>query len=219
MKDLCQNTIYCPLCQSKKVQPYHRDGKREYIHCLSCELVFVPSLYWLAAVDERAVYDLHENAADDPGYRKFLSRLTTPLLERLRPNQSGLDFGCGPGPTLSILMEEQGHSVVLYDPFYAKNPEVFKSDYDFICATEVVEHLHNPNRVFSDLFTMVRPGGWLGIMTKLVTGHENFCNWHYIRDMTHICFYHKKTFIYLAERFDAKLSFIGKDVILFQNHE
>jgi 16S rRNA G1207 methylase RsmC len=36
-----------------------------------------------------------------------------------------LDFGCGPGPTLSILLAEQGQQVDLYDPFYHDDPSVF----------------------------------------------------------------------------------------------
>jgi len=182
-------------------------------------LIFVPARYWLNAEDERATYDLHENVAHDPKYRNFLSRLTMPLLEKLRPHQNGLDFGCGPGPALSIILEEHGHHVELYDPFYANNPSVFNTTYDFICATEVVEHLRDPNQVFTTLFTLLKKGGWLGVMTKLVSDHHTFSNWHYIRDMTHICFYHRNTFVYLAQRFNAKLTFIGQDVMLFHTQE
>ena len=118
-----------------------------------------------------------------------------------------------------MMMAEQGHHVELYDPFYADNPSVFNTRYDFICATEVVEHLRDPNQVFTTLFTLVKPGGWLGVMTKLVSDHHTFSKWHYIRDMTHICFYHQNTFVYLAQRFNAKLTFIGQDVMLFHAHE
>ncbi len=170
--------------------------------------------YWLSAEDERATYDLHENNALDQGYRQFLSRLSTPLLEKLDSKQKGLDFGCGPGPTLSLLLEERGHQVDLYDPFYYNDPLVFYKNYDFICATEVVEHLHDPNKEFAELFKMLKRGGWLGIMTKLVIDAQAFSQWHYIRDMTHICFYSRSTFEYLARHFNSKLNFISNDVIL-----
>ncbi|MCP4338456.1 MAG: class I SAM-dependent methyltransferase, partial [Desulfobulbaceae bacterium] len=155
--------------------------------------------------------------AQDLGYRQFLSRLSTPLLEKLEKpagKKRGLDFGCGPGPTLSTLFEEQGYQMDLYDPFYYNDPEVFEKKYDFICATEVVEHLADPDREFAALFSMLKQGGWLGIMTKLVIDRHAFTNWHYIRDMTHICFYSKSTFNYLAERFKAELCFVAQDVIL-----
>ena len=44
------------------------------------------------------------------------------------------------------MFEEMGHTVALYDYFYANDPFVLHHLYDFITATEVVEHLHNPAR-------------------------------------------------------------------------
>ena len=205
---------HCPLCGSDEVNSFHKDKKRIYLRCLYCELVFVPKRYWLSTEDERATYDLHENDAQDQGYRQFLARLSRPLVQKLDSNQKGLDFGCGPGPTLSALLEEHGQLVDLYDPFYYNDPSVFHNHYDFITATEVVEHLHDPKREFAALFKMLKRGGWLGIMTKLVTDEHAFRQWHYIRDMTHICFYSRRTFEYLAQRFNASLNVVAKDVIL-----
>ena len=205
---------HCPLCRRDDADPIYEDHHRIYLRCLHCRLVFVPRGYWLSADDERATYDLHENDPKDSGYRRFLSRLCTPLVERLEANQKGLDFGCGPGPTLSVLLEAQGHRVDLYDPFFFNDPSVFAKTYDFICATEVVEHLHHPEREFTALFTVLKRGGWLGVMTKLLTDEHAFRQWHYIRDMTHVCFYSHSTFEYIAQRFRADLEFVGKDVIL-----
>ena len=63
---------------------------------------------------------------------------------------------------------------------------------------------------------MLRRDGWLGIMTKLVLDKTAFCKWHYILDMTHICFYSRSTFEYLAKLFNAELEFVENDVILFK---
>ena len=207
------------MCKSAAIEPYHKDAVRSYLRCTSCQLIFVPTRYWLSLGEERATYDLHENDVNDPGYRRFLSRFAAPLVERLQPGQQGLDFGCGPGPALANMLEEQGHPMELYDPFYADNPSVFTRTYDFICATEVVEHLRDPGQAFDSLFGLLKPGGILGIMTKLATDKSAFANWHYIRDMTHICFYHRDTFVYLARRFDAELTFSAKDVILLQSEK
>ncbi len=206
----------CPLCSSLDIAPFFEDKRRAYIRCCDCKLVFVPKCYWLNRADEKAVYDLHENDAQDQGYRQFLSRLSRPLLERLEPKQKGLDFGCGPDPTLSCLLEEQGHQIDLYDPLYFNNSSVFSKHYDFICSTEVVEHLHNPNEDWNTLFKMLKQDGWLGIMTKLVADKQAFSRWHYIHDMTHICFYSRETFDYLAQRFNVEPIFVAKDVILFR---
>jgi len=207
----------CPLCESSECEPYFEDANRAYLRCGSCRLIFVPPTFWLSDAEEKAEYDLHENTTDDPGYRNFLSRLTVPMLEKLGAEKRGLDFGCGPGPMLSVMLEEQGHRVELYDPFYANDPSLLEAEYDFICATEVAEHLSDPQKEFSTLFSCLKPGGWLGIMTKLTRDDRDaFANWHYIRDRTHIAFYHRETFSWMAQCFNAEEIFIGSDVILMK---
>lgn len=210
------DNIFCPLCSSLNTGLFFRDNKRRYMKCRHCCLIFVPEPYWLSRKQEKAVYDRHQNDPSDSGYRRFLSRLSKPLAERIQPGQKGLDFGCGPGPTLSVMLEEEGHLVTLYDPFYHNQVSVFDQTYDFITSTEVVEHLHTPAQTFDTMFGMLRPGGWLGLMTKLATDKEAFTKWHYIRDMTHVCFYSRPTFSYLAERFNVGLTIIGADVILLK---
>ena len=206
----------CPLCNSKNIDPFYENPQRHFWQCQQCSLVFVPSLYWLSPEAEKAEYDLHQNDPADPGYRKFLARFTSPLLKKLPPQQTGLDFGCGPGPALAKLLEEQGHQLELFDIYYRNDPAVLTKKYDFICATEVVEHLRDPAKELTTLFSILKPGGWLGLMTKLVRDQAAFGNWHYIRDLTHICFYSQQTFEYLAKQWGAELHFAASDVILLR---
>jgi len=209
-------TESCPLCYNNGAESFFADKVRSYLRCQQCRLVFVPHQYWLSATEEKASYDLHENDVNDPGYRKFLSRLVVPLQEKLPTSQRGLDFGCGPGPALAELFREYGHQVDLFDCFYHNDKTVFSNSYDFICATEVIEHLRSPAEEFTRLFSVLKSGGWLGIMTKQVSDRDAFSRWHYIRDLTHICFYSPATFEYLAARFDANFELLGDDVILFR---
>lgn len=211
MEDTC-----CPLCSGKRISPYHRDKSRPYHRCGTCELVFVPAAYHLPADKEKQRYDLHTNNPDDPGYRRFLSRLFLPLNRRLSPGSFGLDFGCGPGPTLSVMFAEAGHRMALYDPFYADDPAVFDQSYDFVTATEVVEHLRVPGKELPRLFHLLKPGGYLGIMTQMVIRREAFETWRYIDDDTHIAFFSRPTFKWLAMRLGAELTFAEKDVVLFR---
>jgi hypothetical protein len=206
----------CPLCAGAEVADYHRDQRRAYLQCLDCQLVFVPQRFHLSADQEKAEYDLHENDPRDPDYRSFLNRLAEPLLERLEPQSQGLDFGCGPGPCLSLMLEESGHSVALYDLYYANYPALFKVQYDFITATEVVEHLVRPLVELETLWGLLKPGGQLAMMTKLVAGPEKFASWHYKSDPTHISFFYEATFNYLGERWGSAPEFIGADVIIFK---
>ena len=214
----------CPLCRSPELTHFYSDQRRHYLLCQCCHLISVPDRFHLVAEDEKAQYDLHQNSPDDSGYRKFLSRLADPLLSRLEPNSVGLDFGSGPGPCLSLMMEEMGHTVSLYDLYYADNAAVFERQYQFITATEVVEHLASPGRELQRLWNLLLPGGYLGLMTKLVEstdkeGRDRFAGWHYKIDPTHISFFSEATFYYLGRQWGSTPQFIGADVIIFQKKQ
>lgn len=205
----------CPLCRVEDAILYHRDKRRSYFHCNNCSLVFVPSEYHLSSIEEKAEYDLHQNDSGDRGYRKFLSRLADPLLERIKQGQRGLDFGCGPGPTLSVMFEEAGFSMGIYDPVYFNDLTVLQKRYDFITSTEVVEHFRDPQQMFFTLFNMVKPGGILAIMTKMVISEDAFKKWHYTHDLTHISFFSRNTFEFIARKYSAELEFVDSDVLFF----
>lgn len=206
----------CPLCHNHSIDAYFTDSRRTYLQCQRCALVFVDPSQRLDAKAEKAQYDLHNNDPLDQGYRRFLERIAQPLNERLESNSQGLDFGCGPGPTLSLMLEERGHSVNLYDYYYYPEHSVLEQQYDFITATEVIEHLYHPDQIWQQWLNLVKPGGWIGLMTKMVIDVEAFAGWHYKNDITHVIFFSRETFRYLAERDQLKLEFIGKDVILLR---
>lgn len=209
--------VRCPLCGNHRLGAYHEDRLRPYLQCARCELVFVEPGYRPSLDRERAEYDLHRNAVDDPGYRRFLSRLAGPLLAHVQPGAMGLDFGCGPGPALAAMLEEAGHSVALYDPYYYPDSSVLVPAYDFICATEVVEHLHHPGEVLAQLWQLLVPGGVLGIMTKLVRDRAAFAGWHYKNDITHVSFFSRATWAWWAGAHNARLDIRGADVILLHH--
>jgi len=209
-------SLACPLCGTVGPALYYRDLARSYWQCARCALVFVPPAERLDLAAERAHYDTHRNDPDDSGYRRFLGRLAEPLIARLPANAAGLDFGCGPGPALAAMLRERGLSVRLFDPFYAPDESVWSRSYDFITATEVLEHLHAPARELDRLFSAVRPGGWLGVMTRPIKAPPALANWRYIRDLTHVCFYARQTFDYIGERWGAAVEVIEEDVVLLR---
>ena len=79
-----------------------------------------------------------------------------------------------------------------------------------------MEHLANPRQELDRLWSLIRPGGYLGLMTKLVTDQQSFACWHYKNDPTHISFFSVATFNYLAELWNANIEFIGADVIILR---
>lgn len=209
----------CPLCAESEIVDFWHDRHRNYLQCSRCLLVFVPEKQHLSVEAEKVEYDLHQNSPNDKKYRGFLGRLASPLQERLRPGSIGLDFGCGSGPTISLMLNEGAHQTAVYDPIYFPDDKVFDRKYDFITATEVVEHLRSPGRELDRLWLSIRGGGWLGIMTKLVIDREAFSTWHYKNDLTHICFFSRQTFRWWAEKYNAALVFVEKDVVLFRKQQ
>ncbi len=215
---------FCILCNSTDIQHFYKDTSEhyasDYYQCQNCRLIFAPPKDRPSRDDEFARYETHENDPKDEGYRNFLGQLFHPLSELLEPKSKGLDFGSGPGPTLNLMFEEEGHSMRIYDSFYDDDSSVFEETYDFITATEVVEHLFHPGKELEQLWSCLRPGGYLGIMTKIAQDDkEFFANWHYRLDLTHVTFYTKDTFRWLANHWDAHLSFPADRVIIFQEKQ
>ena len=209
----------CPLCASADGELWCADMRRSYQRCGNCRLIWVPPRFHLSMKAEKAEYDLHQNSPDDQDYRGFLSRLFDPMNRQIAANSHGLDFGCGPGPTLSVMFEEAGHDVDLYDPFYADVQNVLRRRYDFVTASEVVEHFRDPPTGLARLWQCVRDGGVLGIMTKRPTTQSTFANWHYKNDLTHVSFYSDETFCWLANCWGAELEIVGADVVLFKRRD
>ena len=210
------NNIACPLCKTTNSSKFYKEKFREYLRCLSCDFIFVPKMYHLSDAVEKSRYDTHNNDPNDHRYRHFLSQLLVPLLERIQQKSNGLDFGSGPGPTLSLMLEECGHSVDLYDKFYANDISVFEKKYDFITATEVVEHLCEPMAEISRLIEMLNNQGHLAVMTQILTPQIDFSSWYYKNDPSHIGFFTKKSLSFLARYLNIEVYFISERVVFFK---
>ena len=209
-------TTACVLCGGTATE-WFTDSWRHYYLCIRCQLVHVPYWQHLSITDEKAQYDLHENSVDDPQYRHFLKRLTDPLQVRVSPPARGLDFGCGPGPALAAMLREAGFPMACYDPFYWPDHQLLEEHYQFITATEVVEHLVRPGDELTHLWSLLEPEGWLAIMTSWLPNRQDFAQWHYRRDPTHICFFSRDTFHWLAEHWHARsIEFPVDNVVLIQ---
>lgn len=209
----------CPLCGIDKIALFAVDKRRSYYRCSECGLVFVDKREFLSELEEKNVYDQHQNHSGDAGYRTFLSRLFDPMLESIDAGDHGLDFGSGPGPTLSLMFEEAGYPMAIFDHFYANDASVWEHSYDFISATEVVEHLHRPRVELDRLWSHLKCGGVFGVMTKMVRDAAAFSQWHYKNDPTHVCFFASHTFEWLAHHWQADVEFIGADVVIFRKHQ
>ncbi len=208
--------MVCPVCRAGDVRAFATVAARRYRRCGRCCATFLDPAQRPDTATERAHYLTHENDAADPGYRRFAARLAAPLAARLRPGARVLDFGCGPSSALAALLTEAGHEVVGYDPLFAPDPAPLAGVYDAVAACEVVEHLHAPADTFERLATLVRPGGWLAVMTCFQTDDARFAGWWYRRDPTHVVFYREATLRALAGRLGWSCAVPSKDVALMR---
>ena len=203
----------CCVCGASGPRVLASVRSRTYWRCDTCLATWLDPADRLTPDAEQAHYELHENA-DDAGYRDFLARLARPLCERLADGAEGLDYGCGPGPVLARMLEEAGHRMSVYDPFFADTPDALERDYDFVTCTEVAEHFCTPADEFDRLSGLLRPGGWLGIMTCFQTDDDRFADWHYRRDPTHVVFYREETLRRVADLHGLSCEIPVKDVAL-----
>ena len=192
--------IHCPLCLvAGQTTPLRGADHRRYYLCGNCSLIFADPQHHLSLAQQKTFYLNHENSIDNPGYVDFLDRIVQPMLSRLDRGMRGLDYGCGPGPTLSPLLQRHGIVCEIYDPLFADLP--LQPPYDFIFATECFEHFQRPAVEIRRLSSLLKPGGLLGLMTERWTTPERFADWYYTRDPTHVCFYHARTFDFICHRF------------------
>jgi SAM-dependent methyltransferase len=189
----------CHICDEPTLMFIDEKHQMLYYHCTACEYIFKdPSVYQELA-EQKARYDLHENEAENEGYRAYFQRFLDFVLPLVQNPKNALDFGCGESSLLSSMLEEEGISCDYYDPLYHPNGLIDSKKYDMILSTEVFEHLHQPKEVFESLLDRLNIGGYLAIQTEFHPKEMGaFMNWYYTQDPTHIVFFTVKTFEVLS---------------------
>jgi hypothetical protein len=206
---------YCPLCKSNNsiILPY-QFKERIFYKCQDCSLISSHSKDLPDKAKEKSRYLQHVNSKENTGYIHFLEQILKPLEKYLPYEASGLDYGCGPTPILADILRNKGYHCDVYDPFFY--PETPVNKYDFITATECFEHFHEPSNDLEKITALINPGGVLAVMTETWQAIDTFNKWSYIRDLTHVCFYHEFTMLWIAKRHGFKLLHNdGKRVFIF----
>ncbi len=209
--------MQCPLCFEES----DLFEANAYL-CSSCVLVFKDSKTYLSDSEDFERYSSHQNNNFDQGYRDFLNKLVNPLKVFLPKKFNGLDFGCGPGPTLSSLLEDLGGEINFYDPhFFPDGHLLIPESYDVVTCTEVVEHFKAPATDWDLLVSLVREGGLLGIMTQFFDSTKiSYSSWWYKNDPTHVVFYQDKTLNFITKRYNLEMLFCdNKSVVIFKKGE
>lgn len=204
----------CTLCESEKNHLFLEDSS-DYYRCENCHLIFMDPSDYLDSKTEKSRYEFHENDPSDQGYRSFLGKLVNPLLEYITPDAKGLDFGCGPGPTISVMLGEKRISCENYDPHFVPREDLLDFQYDFVTCTEACEHFYHPKKEFEEFKKLTKKGGYIGLMTKFYHDGIDFKSWHYRNDDTHVCFYSVETFEFLSQKYEWQIEKLGNDIVIF----
>lgn len=198
---MSSSLLYCPLCKQTENSPILTKLNRSFFRCHQCDLIFLHPSQRLSPNEEKTRYETHENDVTDPKYQDFVRPLVNWVSEKIKPGGAGLDFGAGTGPILASLFLKNGFEMEVYDPFFWPNQSAIEKQYDFVVASEVVEHFSNPEKEFGLLKSLLKPGGILGLMTLMHEPQTEIKSWYYLKDPTHICAYSEKTFEWIKERF------------------
>ncbi len=220
MCPLCSNPAINFFTQTEKVnwQLYGKDPHQEkelkFFQCQTCELVFKDAKVHLSPILEKERYLQHNNLFGDEKYEKFLSQVVDSLVPKLAPNAEGLDYGCGSAAVMGELFQRKGYACDSYDPLFKNETRLLEKQYDFVSACEVVEHFYSPAEGFQKLFSILKNGAWLAVRTECPPAQ--FKTWWYHNDPTHVSFYSRKTFEWIANEFNAQLEFHSPEIVLFK---
>lgn len=202
----------CPVCSSQELELFDQDKFRSYQKCLGCKLVYVPRNNLISTLDEKTRYDSHEI---DLGYEKYLTKISESILPHVSSTLKGLDFGSGKTEFMAQLFKNHGIHVDSFDKYFLPT-EIWDKKFDFIILSEVIEHLREPMIEMEKLKELLNPNGQFFIKTKfLPLEKEDFKNWFYKRDITHIQFFDPESMKYLARRLGFSFKEIGEDLYLF----
>ncbi|ADQ13829.1 class I SAM-dependent methyltransferase [Halanaerobium hydrogeniformans] len=206
----------CIVCESKKLKVLNL--KNKYYFCKNCELIFIDRENIIAADEEKERYLGHDNTHQNEGYVRMFEEFIEVVIDPHLENKGRvLEFGCGPGPVLADLLAEKGFRVDKYDPYFYPELEFEEEKYDLITSTEVFEHFSDPCKEIDLLNNLLKVGGYLAVMTSFHPGPEEFSDWWYSWDPTHIVFYNLKTFQKLIEDYNFEIIFCDQEkYILFK---
>lgn len=189
----------CPLCRDQRT--FHFETTKRYLQCPECRLIFLKPEYRLTEQAEHERYLTHQNNVQDKGYQDFVAPLVQQIKKKMSPSELGLDFGCGPGPVVTYLLEKEGYSVNCFDPYFKNEPELLENLYDFVFLCEVAEHFYDPRLEFDKLVTCLRKKRVLFVKTELYDKRKSFETWYYKNDPTHVCFYTAETMRWLQQHY------------------
>ncbi len=213
-------TRICPLCKSDAdwFCDYFNTVV-DFFRCRHCLGIFKTPDNFPDSSFEKERYETHNNDVYDERYQKFVSPITNAVKKEFDVSAKGLDYGCGTGPVAAFILEKGGYNIKLFDPYFYPNEQYLNNKYDYIICCEVMEHFFYPDKEFLKLKSLLKSDSKLYCKTKMISddiGIEDFKDWHYKNDPTHVFFYTPKSL--QAIRHFAKFKSVNFDdnLIIFK---
>ena len=209
----------CKICSSLTDSIEDSSKNLRYYRCKSCGFIYLDNAFMVNYIEEKNQYDQHNNGFNNLGYvqmfKRFIEENISPYLKNI---EVALDFGSGPGPVLSELLRQRGLEVDEYDLYFSPEKVYEERFYDLITSTEVFEHLSKPLEVMELLVEHLNSNGYLILMTKFPPeDDQEFLDWWYRRDPTHISFFTPKSFEIMATKMGLKILKVADgSVVVFQ---
>jgi len=210
----------CLICNSLTNIVNDSQIKVTYSVCENCGFIFKNIEFHPNLEKELKQYTCHNNSFESAGYVKIFEDLISEYIKPLNIHGKVLEYGSGPGPVLKELLMREELDVYDFDPIFNDNKDYENHRYQLITSTEVAEHFKDPLREFSHLFSLLDEKGYLLIVTKFRNMDLNeFLNWWYRRDSTHLSFYTIKAFKEIEKKFNFSIIINNNvNVIIFQKN-
>lgn len=175
-----------------------------FYYCEKCH--FIKKAKIVDSVAEQKRYLQHNY---DEKYDKYMFNLYNKII--IDKNINILDYGCGRIPTLSKVFND--YNIYNYD-YYFYPFEFTTLSYDLIILNEVIEHIEDPLVTISSLVKLLHKNGKIVIHTGLTDNINDIEKWWYVRDITHISFFHTETFKYIARIYNLSYEYQEPFIIL-----